>query len=273
MPTAEPMSAMSDRFEFGANWRDFAAHALDDEGYRAAREHMATLLPHAGSRASFLDIGCGSGLFMLAALECGFARARGFDYDPESVATSRRLIEAAGAGAVASAERGDILDRDYLATLGRHPFVYAWGSLHHTGDQWRAIANAIELVDDGGVLVIAIYNRTWSSPLWRGVKRLYVHSGPLLRRGLVGAVWTAGAVARAAYTRTNPFRQRRGMSFYHNIVDWVGGYPYQYASPDEVRRFVEPHGLELVELRRGPTPIACNEFVFRRVRRVNGGVA
>ncbi len=259
------MTGPDERFAFGANWRDFADHALDAEAYRAAREHLQSLLPHAGSHASFLDIGCGSGLFLLAALESGFTRVRGFDYDPDSVATTRRLIDEAGAGGAATVERGDVLDRAYLATVGRHPFVYAWGSLHHTGDMWTAIANSCDLVADGGTLVIAIYNRTWSSPAWRVIKRAYVRSGPRVRRGLVGAVWVVGAAARAAYTRTNPFRQRRGMNFYHNIVDWVGGYPYEYAGPDELRAFVEPRGFELIEVRRGPTPIACNELVFRRV--------
>ncbi len=257
----EPTEA---RFAFGANWRDFADKALDAEGYRAAWEHLATLLPLAGSKASFLDVGCGSGLFMLAAIEAGFERAVGFDYDPDSVATTRAMIERAGIAAVATVERGDVLDRAYLATVGKHPFVYAWGSLHHTGDMWQAIGNAADLVDDGGVLVIAIYNRTWSSKAWWHVKRFYVHSSPTVRKGLVGAVSVVGGVARALYTRTNPFKQRRGMSFHHNIVDWVGGYPYEYASPEELRAFVEPRGFELLEVRRGPTPIACNELVFRR---------
>jgi SAM-dependent methyltransferase len=254
----------SERFAFGANWRDFAGRALDAEAYRAAREHLESLLPYARSRESFLDVGCGSGLFLLAAIECGFQRARGFDYDPDSVETSRSLIASAGVQASASVEHGDVLDAAYLSTVGRHPFVYAWGSLHHTGAMWRAIENTIRLVDDAGTLVIAIYNRTWSSPAWRIIKRLYNRSGPAVRGGMVGAVSVVGAAARAAYTRTNPFRQRRGMSFHHNIVDWVGGYPYEYASPDELRRFVEGRGLELLAVRRGPTPIACNELVFRR---------
>ena len=257
------MGQPQDRFAFGANWADFAATALDADAYRAAREHLASLLPFAGSRASFLDVGCGSGLFLLAALEAGFERAHGFDYDPDSVATTKKLLAAAGApnGTV---ERGDVLDAPYLRTLGRHPFVYAWGSLHHTGDMWRAIGNTCDLVADGGVLVIAIYNRTWSSPAWRVIKRAYVRSGPLVQKAMVGSVSVIGAAARAAYTRTNPFRQRRGMSWHHNIVDWVGGYPYEYASPDELRRFVEPRGFAHLETRRGPTPIACNELVFRR---------
>jgi 2-polyprenyl-6-hydroxyphenyl methylase/3-demethylubiquinone-9 3-methyltransferase len=255
--------AEAPRFAFGANWSDFAARALDAQAYAAAREHIESFLPHVGSRASFLDVGCGSGLFMMAALECGFERVRGFDYDPDSVATTRRLIAEAGAGAVASVERGDVLDRDYLAGLGRHPVVYAWGSLHHTGDMWRAIENAIGLVEPGGLLVAALYNRTWSSPVWRQIKRAYVHSGPRVRRALVGGVYVVGATARAVYTRTNPFRRRRGMSFRHDIVDWVGGYPYEYATPDEVGRFAESRGLTLLETRRGSTPIACNEFLLR----------
>jgi SAM-dependent methyltransferase len=259
--TAEPGA---ERFAFGANWQAFARDALDEDGYRAAREHLASLMPYAGSRASFLDIGCGSGLFLLAALEAGFASVRGFDYDPLSVATTQALLDRAGAGAAGTVERGDVLDRGYLATVGTHPFVYAWGSLHHTGGMWDAIANAAGLVAPDGVLVIAIYNKTWSSPAWRRIKRLYVRSRPAVQRGMVDAVSVIGAIARAAYTRTNPFAQRRGMSWRHNIVDWVGGYPYEYATPEELRAFVEPRGFTTLEVRRGPTPIACNELVFRR---------
>src|SRR4051812_25315441 len=138
------MAQPQDRFAFGANWRDFADHALDADGYRAARDHLASLLPFAGARGSFLDIGCGSGLFLLAAAGAGSARARALDYDPDGAAPSQRLLPAAGA--TATVERGDVLDVTYLGTLGRHEFVYAWGSLHHTGDMWRAIGNAADLV-------------------------------------------------------------------------------------------------------------------------------
>lgn len=253
-----------DRFAFGANWRDFSDEALDEDAYRAALEHVTAAVEYVDERRSFLDIGCGSGLFLRAAAELGFEALTGFDVDPLSVETSRRVVEQADLSGAVDVVEGDVLDRAFIAELGAHSMVYAWGSLHHTGRMWQAIENAASLVEPGGVLMIAIYNRTWSSPVWRQIKRTYVRSGSTIQRLLVGSTWLVGAAARALYTRANPFKQRRGMSFYHNMVDWVGGYPYEYATVDELVEFVEPLGFSTLSAAPGPTPIACNELIFRR---------
>jgi 2-polyprenyl-6-hydroxyphenyl methylase/3-demethylubiquinone-9 3-methyltransferase len=252
------------RFEFGANWQDFAARGLDERSYQEADRHIRALRELAPDAKSFLDVGCGSGLFLLAALQHGFSPAVGFDYDPNSVAATSGLLADAGMGDQARVERGDVLDTPYLETLGTFDVVYAWGSLHHTGDMWQAIENAAGRVAPGGLFVIAIYNRTWSSPAWNAIKRFYVHASPTVQKALVGATWVVGATARALYTRTSPFKQRRGMSFYHNMVDWVGGYPYEYATVDEIVAGCSRLGLMLMSSESGPTPIACNEFIFRR---------
>jgi 2-polyprenyl-6-hydroxyphenyl methylase/3-demethylubiquinone-9 3-methyltransferase len=253
-----------DRFAFGANWRDYSNAALDDNAYQAALAHITAAVDHVATRRSFVDVGCGSGLFLRAAAEVGFEKLVGFDLDPLSVETTTRVLADAGLDSAADVRRGDVLDRQLITELGTHSMVYAWGSLHHTGKMWEAIENAASLVEPGGVLMIAIYNRTWSSGAWRRIKRAYVRSGPFVQRLMVSSTWIVGATARAIYTRSSPFRQRRGMSFYHNIVDWVGGYPYECASVDEIRSFVEPLGFETLSAERGPTPIACNEFIFRR---------
>jgi 2-polyprenyl-6-hydroxyphenyl methylase/3-demethylubiquinone-9 3-methyltransferase len=59
------------------------------------------------------------------------------------------------------------------------------------------------------------------------------------------------------------YDSRRGMSKWRDIVDWVGGYPYEAARVDDVFNFCHARGFSLKRLNcRGGT--GCNEFVFRR---------
>lgn len=82
--------AMGRRFAFGENWRRFL-ETLSEERVREAGRSLREMLEMPSlSGLSFLDVGCGSGLFSLAARRLG-ARVRSFDYDPASVACALEL--------------------------------------------------------------------------------------------------------------------------------------------------------------------------------------
>src|SRR5688572_18293787 len=101
---------MHDRFEFGENWSRFLA--LVDENRIAEAEKSLQALLGVSSLAgqSFLDIGCGSGLFSLAALRLG-AAVRSFDYDPQSVSCAQALKQRFAPDSPAWViEQGSILD-------------------------------------------------------------------------------------------------------------------------------------------------------------------
>ena len=123
------------RFGFGRNWLSFI-DVVDETRIRAARDslrgtlHLSTL-----SGRTFLDIGCGSGLFSLAACQLG-AAVRSFDHDQDSVLATTRLRRRFAADSDWRIERGSILDPEFVAGLGRFDVVYSWGVLHHTGDLW-----------------------------------------------------------------------------------------------------------------------------------------
>jgi len=269
-----------ERFAFGANWMSFV-RLVDEARIAAAIASLTDTLRAADlSGRSFLDIGCGSGLFSLAASRLG-ARVHSFDYDPDSVEATTNLRNRFAPDHDWIVESGSILDPSYLRPLGRFDVVYSWGVLHHTGALWTALGNAADMVAPGGHLFISVYNdQGRASRVWRRVKARYNRSGRLVRAVLIGGSllvlgrrWPVGLVLRAIQGRrrehrvagTRPPIRARGMSRRHDLVDWVGGYPFEVARPEEVFRFVSDRGFELRHLRTCGGGLGCNEYVFERV--------
>jgi 2-polyprenyl-3-methyl-5-hydroxy-6-metoxy-1,4-benzoquinol methylase len=279
VPSA-PDIASGERFGFGENWAGFLS-VLDEERIAAAERGLQSML-HCDrlDGLRFLDIGSGSGLSSLAARRLG-AIVHSFDYDPRSVACTSALRQQFRSGdSEWTVERGSALDEEYLKTLGSFDIVYSWGVLHHTGDMWRALANAtLPVANDGGRLFVAIYNDVGSrSRRWHAVKRSYNKLPKALRPAFALLAMLPAelkAFGRAAlalrpgdYIRSwTEYRRKRGMSRWHDIVDWVGGYPYEYATPHEIFDFYRARGFTLAAL-WCDSGLGCNQFVFeRRVER------
>jgi 2-polyprenyl-3-methyl-5-hydroxy-6-metoxy-1,4-benzoquinol methylase len=262
-----------DRFAFGSNWRAFI-ELVDERRVKAAVDSLAGPLGATDlSGRSFLDVGCGSGLFSLAAHRMG-ARVRSFDYDPESVAATTELRDRFAPDADWTISQGSVLDEEGLAALGRFDIVYSWGVLHHTGELWRALDLAAGRVAPGGLLFISIYNdQGLESRMWRRVKRRYNKSGEVARRLLVlgsaaylyrrRPVAAALRMVRGGDTTLVRPQRARGMSARHDLVDWVGGYPFEVAKPEEVFDFFHGRGFQLDRLMTCGGGIGCNQFVFR----------
>jgi 2-polyprenyl-6-hydroxyphenyl methylase/3-demethylubiquinone-9 3-methyltransferase len=223
----------------------------------------------------FLDIGSGSGLFSLAARRLG-ARVHSFDFDPQSVACTRELRRRYfNDDADWTVEEGSALDESYVKSLGHFDVVYSWGVLHHTGEMWKALANAALPVAGGGKLFVAIYNDTGTqSARWKWIKRTYNRMPRPLRpafAALAAAPEEAKGMLRALVklkpgeylrTWTHHDESNRGMSHWRDIVDWVGGYPYEVATPEEIFDFYRARGFSLAKLKAGRVGLGCNEFVF-----------
>ena len=265
--------ARGDRFEFGENWRRFL-RVLTPERIAAAEESLRTMLDVRDLQGrSFLDIGSGSGLFSLAARRLG-ARVHSFDYDPQSVACTKELRQRYFRDDDNNwvIEAGSVLDTAYLESLGKFTIVYSWGVLHHTGAMWRAVENAAKMVENGGTFFIALYNDQGGvSRRWAAIKRLYLSLPRPLKPIMAGCCFAVqhGPRILKGTLRGQPleiFRSAgRGMSVWRNMVDWVGGYPFEVSSPGEVFEFLYALGFTLVRMITTHS-LGCNEFVFRKDR-------
>jgi SAM-dependent methyltransferase len=261
---------MSNQFDFGKNWKNYSEYALSDVKIENARQHFNCLFENIDLKnKTFLDIGFGQGLSLLIATERS-AKTMGCDINP----LCKEVLEHNKTKFNTPPEEipvivGSILDNsivDKLLKLNNgllFDIVHSWGVLHHTGNMWKAIDTAKELVNKDGILVLAIYNKHFSSKLWLKIKKLYNNSSRMIKAILL-TFYLPLIFLRYLLIFQNPLKLPRGMSLYYDAIDWLGGYPYEYASVGEISDYMSKDGFTKVKIVRTKGFTGCNEFIFRK---------
>jgi 2-polyprenyl-3-methyl-5-hydroxy-6-metoxy-1,4-benzoquinol methylase len=215
----------------------------------------------AGKR--FLDVGCGCGLFSLAARRLG-AQVHSFDRDPQSVARTQALRQRYyPSDPDWTIHAASVLDRHYLASLGQYDVVYSWGVLHHTGALWQALDNIAQLPAPGGLLYVSVYNdQGFLTGYWRAAKKIYASS--VIGQWLILLLHAPYMYGARWLARSLPGRKRteRGMSLWEQMRYVLEGHPFEVARPEDVVRFYWSRGFLLERARLCGSRHACNEFVF-----------
>lgn len=265
-------------FAFGRNWAEYAATITDGEIAEAQSALKRLLDGKTLAGARVLDIGSGSGLHSLAAIRLGAQGVTAVDIDADSAATTRAVLSRLAPGADWRVDEKSVFD---LSPVGSNTFdvVYSWGVLHHTGDMWQALRTAAAMVAPGGLFVFALYRRVWMDWFWRREKRWYARasaSSQAKARALYVGLFRVALLATgrrfSAYVAN--YRGNRGMSYYHDVHDWLGGWPYESVSAPEIARLMAELGFEAVRLPTrtgrvlgrdvGLFGSGCDEYAYRR---------
>lgn len=259
------------QFDFGKNWQKYLI-TLNDNIIEEAKKSLQKMLRSQDLLGkTFLDVGCGSGLFSLSARLLG-AKVHSIDCNSSCVNCALYLKEKYfSKDENWTIEYGDVLDEKYVHSLGQYDIAYCWGVLHHTGKMWKAMEIVDTTVKKGGMLYLAIYNDQGAlSRRWKIIKKTYNRLPHFLRFIIVLPAfgWLWGPTILKDLIRGKPFatwykyKKNRGMNPWSDVIDWIGGYPFEVAKPEEIFYFYTQLSYSLKELRTCTGGYGCNEYVF-----------
>ena len=260
------------RFSFGKNWVSYSKN-IGTIHIKNSEKDLKKFLKKNIKNKKFLDIGCGSGLSSLSARNLG-ATVTSYDRDYFSTKCTRELKKKyyKDDKKWKILNSGDVLNSNFCKKLGKFDIIYSWGVLHHTGNQKKALQNIFYNSKKGSYFFIALYNdQGFNSKVWKIIKYTYnlLKFYPLqiifalfilIINIMIVHVFTFNNISlQLVKYKNNPkklmdkqfaalktflgylkdYKKYRGMSYWHDQIDWIGGYPYEVSKPKDIINFLK----------------------------------
>lgn len=232
------------KFSFGKNWCDYV-DKLTDDIVKIHKDNLFTYYTDYDFKdKSILDIGCGSGLSSLSFNILGCKSLLSIDVDPNSIIAAYKLKNNFKKLVLTECDweikEQSILDDNFVNNSRKFDLVYSWGVLHHTGDMWTAIDNASKLVNDGGILHLALYvsgNRYNDDLMLKYLYNMTDENGKI--KLIYDWLYYYHISKNIDIFQIN----NRGMNKYNDCIDWLGGLPYEVCNPSVLDYFLEKKGF------------------------------
>lgn len=253
-------------FEFGKNWNNYSKK-IRSKNIHISIDDLKYYLGIKLKNKKFLDIGCGSGLSSLAACKLG-ARVTSFDVDNLSTATTialkKKYLSSSKKWKILN--HGNVLDKKFCKNLGKFDIIYAWGVLHHTGNLWLSLRNIFLNSKKNTIFFIALYNdEGFYSRVWWIIKKIYdilyfdifkkiYFIFVLIFCTLKNYVFTIANITQSfkdlkiLFKTIKNYEKSRGMSYWNDQLDWIGGYPFEVSKPEKIIKFFRNRKCKLLKI-------------------------
>ena len=187
---------------------------------------------------SVLDGGCGTGIFSIIFANNGAGHVLGIDISDGSLETARSLKEKF------QLENADFQKQDMLNL----PFsdkdfdiVWAWGTVHHTTDPFRAIDELIRVLKTGGSLLLAVYTRTKLTFLHEIIRKILIRT-PKKSWTFLSKVMAVLLAPIVLFFKKRE-KSRKGEKLEELILDWYFVPIRHYYTPAEIKTYLEKKGF------------------------------
>lgn len=255
-------------FSFGKNWQEYV-NSVSEENIEGAKQDIVSWIGKENINGkAVLDIGSGSGIHSYSFYLLGASQIFSFDYDVKSVKATLLFWDKADRPTNWKVVQGSVLDNAFLSSISKADIVYSWGVLHHTGDMWKAIENASKFVKDGGFFFISIYAKGPNYERHLGIKQRFNAKGAFGKGVMIWGYIFRNYIWKRLKKRQNPFawnqKKARGMTVYYDVIDWLGGLPYEVAYDHEITEFLSRLGFSLVKLQPREEG-ACHRLLYKKI--------
>jgi|Deesub1362B_J571_1020462.scaffolds.fasta_scaffold01103_9 ubiquinone/menaquinone biosynthesis C-methylase UbiE len=209
--------------------------------YKASKEHLEFFFTDkeiAGK--TILDAGCGTGIFSIIFAHKGANKVIGIDISEGSLETGRKLKEKFKLSNI-EFRKEDMLNLPFEDNT--FDIVWAWGTIHHTEDPYKAMNELIRVLKKDGIFFLTLYRKTGLTFIHEIMRRILVKTPKktwtLLSKVMAFLLWPI------VFLFKKREKSRKGEKLEELILDWYFVPIRYYFDPQEIKSFLEKRNFKI----------------------------